>query len=308
MSEKGNEILLKFSNFDFSGESEHINKMIFSGACLPIGVPSDGIPCGADKPVVFAPEAALKALDTFAGMGVDCVYDSVDYPECVLTGHDHRFKIGVVDGATIRDDFVNITGHLWVNDFYDVCFMIKNAKDSLGFSVEVKVTDMEEDNDYWYVKDFTFTGVAILYKNLAAFKETQLAASRKRERDGEELMDEKTISSIVEAVKAGIDFGSIVKEAIAPIEERLGKLEEKEMKVDFSEINTKLDNLEAKFAEKNVHITVPERKTNKTDVDIDSADKETLAESIKKIDENVMLSASEKMAQNMKAWHESLKA
>ena len=312
-----NNVFLKFSNFDFGEQNEHINKMNFSGVCLPIGTPSNGIPIGADKPVVFSPEAVLKSIDTFAGMGVDCVYDEWNYPCEALTGHDHRFKIGVVESAGIIGNGVNITGHLWQRDFPDVCFMIKNAKDSLGFSVEVKVNDMEEDENYWYVKDFTFTGVAILYKNLAAFKDTQLAASRKKEeREGGNVMDEKTINAIVDAVVKALNFSDAMSEALKPINERLEKLEAKE--VDFSSVTEKLEGIEKKFGEAkpkettvDASATKPERKTDGTPATVGKEDEldasAKLAKEIEKIDNDQFLSASEKLSKKMEVWHKSLK-
>ena len=184
MSEKNN-FVFRFTNFKFEEEENtHINKMPFSGVCLHSDTPSDGVPCGSDKPVKFSKEAIEKALDSFVGMGVNCEYDSWDYPEIALTGHNERFKIGVVESAELLENGdVFIKGNLWKQDFYDVCFMIKNAKDSLGFSVEVSVDGMSDIGESYSVDSFTFTGVAILYKNLGAFKGTQLSAQRKKESD-----------------------------------------------------------------------------------------------------------------------------
>lgn len=316
MTVQNKDVLLKFSSFSFEDiQEEHINKMPFSGNCLPIGTPSDGIPYGADKPIIFYPEAITKALDTFKGMGVDCVYDNWSYPYEALTGHDNRFKIGVVESANINGNSVNITGHLWKKDFSDVCFMIKNAKDSLGFSVEVKVNDMEEDENYWYIKDFVFTGVAILYKNLAAFKDTQLAASRKKEEmEGGNSMDEKTMKALVEELVKTLDFANVIAEALKPVNERLEKLEAKE--IDFSAVNEKLTAIESKFEAKPKEKEVeagekqPERKTetNLAGKKDELSASEKLAAEIEKIDNDKFLSASDKLKKKMEIWHKSMKA
>lgn len=234
-----NSILLNFSSFNFTeNEVRHINKMPFSGVCLFADTPSDGIPYGADKPVKFAKAAIENALSTFSGMGVDCRYSSYSYPEDVLTGHDERFKIGVIEAATLNENNeVVISGSLWKRDFYDVCFMIKNAKDALGFSVEVAVNAMVEEENCYEITDFTFTGVAIMYKNLAAFKSTQLAAQAQKQKEekgkGDVQMTDEQMKAFTDALQAGF----------AAIGEKLDKLEQKENQIDFSAVTSAIEDL-----------------------------------------------------------------
>lgn len=249
---KLNNIELKFNSFNFSDNDEHINKMPFSGICLMANKPSDGIPCGSDKPVAFSNEAITNALSSFVNMGVNCRYDDYGAPECSLTGHDTRFKIGVVEEATVQDgDNVFIKGSLWKHDFYDVCFMIKNAKDSLGFSVEVCVNEIEDSGDFYLVKDFTFTGVSILYKNLAAFKATQLAAQRNFKKESDGLMEEKQFKEFMDAVNA---IGTAVSEkvdavnlALGDMKAKLEAIEAKETKIDFSDVTASIKELGEKL-------------------------------------------------------------
>lgn len=237
MSEKSN-FIFKFTDFKFEEEvSTHINKMPFSGVCLHSDTPSDGIPCGSDKPVKFSKEAIEKALDSFIGMGVNCEYDSWDYPETALTGHNERFKIGVVESAELLENGdVFIKGNLWKQDFYDVCFMIKNAKDSLGFSVEVTVDNMSDVGESYSVDSFTFTGVAILYKNLGAFKGTQLSAQRKKESDN--VMNTEQFEQLLACMKE-------VAESVKSVEARVSAIEEKE--IDFSAVLDKVEEVNAKI-------------------------------------------------------------
>lgn len=224
-----NNIQLKFNEFKFEEANEHINKMPFSGVCMFTEKPSDGTPSGSDKPVLFTREATEKALESFVGMGVNCEYSYWDTPDMALTGHDLRFKIGVVDEAFINTDGnVEIKGHLWKKDFYDVCFMIKNAKDSLGFSIEVSIQSMEDVGENYQVNDFVFTGVAILYKNLAAFKGTELAAQRKKEDDNK--MNNEQFTQFM-AVMQGLN------NKIEDLGAKVNALAEKEpVKVDFKEV------------------------------------------------------------------------
>lgn len=296
---KLNNIALQFNSFDFTDNSEHINKMPYSGVCLLAEVPSDGIPCGSDKPVAFSKEAISKALTSFMGMGVNCVYNEYGSPDYALTGHDTRFKIGVVEEATLEEDGVHIKGNLWKRDFNDVCFQIKNAKDSLGFSVEVTINDMEDSGDFYLVQDFTFTGVAILYKNLAAFKSTQLAAQKKKESDN--VMTEEQMNKI-------LDFADKLNETLTSIDNRLAALETKEQeKMDFSEVVNAVNGLGEKLEAKEA-TPVPQPKTK-----INFAGKFTNEQAIalndkcKEIDEDASIPAELKAKAKMDAWKESLK-
>lgn len=286
--------------------------MPFSGICLKADTPSDGVPCGSDKPVAFSTNAIINACQSFTGMGVNCVYDKWDTPEEALTGHNRRFKIGVVENAEITPDGLNIKGCLWKYDFNDVCFQIKNAKDSLGFSVEVIVNEMTDKGDYYLVEDFAFTGVAILYKNLAAFKETQLAAQRRKEVDNS--MNEQQFQTFMDAVNG---IGESVKTSLSAMDAKLNEIKQKEVKVDFAEVTDAVNKMSAEFAkvtaskveEKEAEKDkAPEPKTENIQF-VGKNDKDmTLADKIKAIDEDPNINFNDKATAKMKAFAESLKA
>ena len=101
-------MLVNFGALKFEEGTTHINKMPFSGICLKAETPSDATPNGADKPVAFSLDAINNAISTFADMGVNCVYDRWDSPEYALTGHDQRFKIGVVEKAELTEKSVEL--------------------------------------------------------------------------------------------------------------------------------------------------------------------------------------------------------
>lgn len=292
---------LNFSGLKFEEANGHVNKMPFSGICMFVDKPSDAVPYGSDKPVIFSKEAVEKALNTFVGMGVDCRYDDWISPEYALTGHDDRFKIGVVESAKITEDGVLIKGFLWCRDFYDVCYMIKNAKDSLGFSIEVAVTSAREDDEFFYVKDFSYTGVAILYKDLAAFKGTSLAASKKKEkneRDGDDLtMTPEQLQEILDAVaKVGIDFAAF-NEKVDALAVKVEALEQKETNIDFSAVTAELKEIKEK-------LPVGEVKPKTHNFAAKTSDKTlSFQEKLAEIDEDTTLSKDEKMAKKMKAFH-----
>lgn len=303
-----NSMIFRFNDFKFEDVTgEHINKMPFSGICLKVDTPSDGIPFGANKPVKFTREAIEQALPTFIGMGVNCEYDDFDYPNNALTGHNARFKIGIVDSADLTNDGVVIKGNLWQHDFYDICFMIKNAKESLGFSVEVFVEDMIEENDCYCVTKFTFTGVAILYKNLAAFKDTQLQAQKKKEVDKK--MDEKQFNEFMaKFAEMNKKFDKIsetiecANTAIDKLQEKVTELENKE--IDFSAVNEKIDGIEAKFNEKNV---IPTPKTKANFVGKNEHKEVSFAEKRKEIMNDVSIPEHMKAQACVKAYMDMLK-
>lgn len=257
-------LFLQFNDFKFEDTAnEHINKMPFSGVCLFADQPSDAIPCGADKPVKFERQAIENALESFTGMGVNCRYNPWAYPEDALTGHDDHFKIGVVEHAELSaDGGVHINGLLWKHDLYEVCFMIQNAKDALGFSVEVFIENMKDEGDCYVVSDFTFTGVSILYKNLAAFKTTQIAAQAKKETD---LMTKEELDAIVGKIADGF---ADLKASFSAVSEKLDALASKEpVSVDFSEVTASItalgEKLETKVVEPEPQKAIePEPKTS----------------------------------------------
>jgi hypothetical protein len=174
---------LQVHNLKFEVSDEKPNWMPFTGVCLFTDVPSDGVPgsdCGIDKPVMFPKEEVEKSLSTFENMGVDCVWPEYGCPEYVLSGHDTRNKIGVMTSASLDDNKVTIKGGLWAWDFSDVCDMVKVAKESLGWSVEVSM-NAEDGGDYYIAKDLDFSGCALLFADDAAFSKTYLAAQKRKD-------------------------------------------------------------------------------------------------------------------------------
>ncbi len=172
--------MLELHDLMFAASPERLNWLPFTGTCLFADQPSDGIPSGGvDKPVRFPSAELDKALDSMVDMGVDCEWPEEfwDGPEEAFSGHDDRFKIGVVKTSVRKDNEMVISGGLWSNDFSDICDMYRNAKASLGFSVEVYF-NLVDQGEYYDAVDIEFTGVAILFSDLAAFKDTYIAAKR----------------------------------------------------------------------------------------------------------------------------------
>jgi hypothetical protein len=189
--------MLELHDLMFSASPERLNWLPFTGTCLFADQPSDGIPSGGvDKPVRFPSAELDKALDSMVDMGVDCEWPDEywDGPEEAFSGHDDRFKIGVVKTSVLKDNEMVISGGLWSNDFSDICDMYRNAKASLGFSVEVYF-NLVDQGEYYDAVDIEFTGVAILFSDLAAFKDTYIAAKR----GGDKKMTKEEMKELLDA-------------------------------------------------------------------------------------------------------------
>lgn len=189
--------MLELHDLMFAANQERLNWLPFTGTCLFADQPSDGIPSGGvDKPVRFPSAELDKALDSMIDMGVDCEWPEEfwDGPEEAFSGHDDRFKIGVVKTSVRKDNEMVISGGLWSNDFSDICDMYRNAKASLGFSVEVYF-NLVDQGEYYDAVDIEFTGVAILFSDLAAFKDTYIAAKR----GGDKKMTKEEMKELLDA-------------------------------------------------------------------------------------------------------------
>ena len=156
---------------------DHPNKLPFSGVLTRLDVASN-FPVGGTtgKKVIIPTAVAEKALPTLLGMGVDCTSD--------LSGHDRKFKIGVITEAFIGiPDAVlgtplHIAGFFYAADFPTEVIAIQAQKELLGFSYEAEAFVESMLSDPWVCSSCDFTGAAVLYKDKAAFTATSLQASK----------------------------------------------------------------------------------------------------------------------------------
>jgi hypothetical protein len=150
--------------------SDHPNKMPFSGILVRLDQPSDAAPGGAHgRKIIVTAEAAERALHSLLGMAIDFT-PSFD-------GHDAQSKIGIITSADVVGNAVKISGFVYAADFPETALLIKELKDVLGFSFEAqRLTIQDRDADILTITDLYFTGAAILLKDKAAYKTTKLAA------------------------------------------------------------------------------------------------------------------------------------
>jgi hypothetical protein len=188
--------------------TDHPNRMPFSGILTRIDQPSDAPPEGSTGKRTIIPRAVAEAaLPSLLGMGVDY--------KPGFEGHDRKRKIGLITGATIVGDAVEIEGFFYARDFPDECKQIKAEKGALGFSYELDARILDLDADPWVIDYCVFTGAAVLYKELAAYRTTSLAA--KAEQDIE-MTKEEMLAILAEANKP-------LNDAVAALSEKVTKIE-----------------------------------------------------------------------------------
>lgn len=169
----------------------HPNRMPFRGVLTRLDQPSDAPPGGSGgKCTVLPTHVAEAALPSLLGMAVDFTPG--------FEGHDRQSKIGLITGAEIVGDAVEIEGFFYAKDFPDECRQIKAEKGALGFSYELDARIRDQDADTWVIDYCVFTGAAVLYKHLAAYTTTSLAAQAEQEL---EMTKEELLAALAEANK-----------------------------------------------------------------------------------------------------------
>jgi len=165
---------------------KHSNIMYWEGAVTKIGCVSDGIPGGGTVPIVWERTAVEQAIGSLVSMPLNCEWpeDLFSNPAIAFTGHNMRFVIGAVQKVWIDGDYLMCSGIIYKDNFPDVAYMIQNAKDALGFSVECYSKEKQiQDDGYEHVYKVEFTGLTACWQNVAAFKDTfftQLVACRNK--------------------------------------------------------------------------------------------------------------------------------
>lgn len=201
--EKKQTLTLQASDFDFAIKAQsdsHSNKMKFTATVMYLDQYSDATPGGTVwNRIMLEKSECEKALESMNLMGINCVWDDVYFREDVFTGHSIRHKIGVVEKTYIEGNELKIDGIIYKQDFYDIAQFIKNAMDSMGFSVEASFNDFEETEEGVIIRDVEFTGVSMLFKNCAAYSDTyieKLSASKK----DKEIMTQEERNTFIEEV------------------------------------------------------------------------------------------------------------
>jgi len=175
----------------------HPNRMPFSGVVTFVDRPSDLPVGGGGGKLTYLPkDVAQRILPSLLGMAIDYTED--------FSSHDPTRKLGVITGADIVGDEVQIEGYFYALDFPQECARIKAEKEDLGFSYEIQAQTRDMGGNLLQIVGGMFTGAAVLYKDKAAYQSTSLAAKAEQELE----MDLKELTEAV---------SGIVKEAIKPL-------------------------------------------------------------------------------------------
>lgn len=266
----------------------HPNAMRFTGTCMFLNTPSDYTPNGVDRPVVLSSEEAEKCASTMNLMGINCDYDPWLFPDELMTAHNQRNKIGVVEKCWVDGDELKFTGIMYKNDFPDIADFIKKTVDSLGFSVEA-MFNLREHDDYIEMADVEFTGVAMLFKNAAAYQNTYIAEIAAKAK-GKQVMEKQEILQLIdEAIKANIEASA--KEAQAKAEAQALKDAQAEVERLTAECSAK----DEAIAEKDAKIAELEKTVAEKDAEIEASAKDTVVISdVKNLDTKAKLDAGKK--------------
>ncbi len=151
----------------------HPNRREFRGVLTVANAPSDRAPSGArGHRVMLTGEATERALPSLLGMALDYA------PE--LDRHDARRKVGIITSADLRagagkTQKVDVRGYLFARDFPEVVAEMQKRRGELGMSYEiadVRVVDTEAP--VWVATEFKFTGAAVLLREKAAYRGTNV--------------------------------------------------------------------------------------------------------------------------------------
>jgi hypothetical protein len=150
----------------------HPNALPFTGTLLIVDQPSQKPPQGADGHLIHVPKTVAKRLlPTLVGMGINYAPDR----------HEPQKKIGVISRAWFKGDEVKVGGIIYAKDFPEEAKSIKANHPRLGMSMELAdIYVADKDSRVWKLKDFKFTGGAILNRDAAAYQKTSLAAAKEK--------------------------------------------------------------------------------------------------------------------------------
>ena len=265
----------------------HPNAMRFTGTCMFLNTPSDYTPNGVDRPVVLSSDEAEKCASTMNLMGINCDYDPWLFPDELMTAHNRRNKIGVVEKCWVDGDELKFTGIMYKNDFPDIADFIKKTVDSLGFSVEA-MFNIQEHDDYIEMADVEFTGVAMLFKNAAAYQNTYIAEIAAKAK-GKQMEKQEILQLIDEAIKANMEASA--KEAQAKAEAQ----ELADAKAEVERLTAECSAKDEAIAEKDAKIAELEKAVADKDAEIEASAKETVVVSdVKNLETKAKLDAGKK--------------
>lgn len=281
-------VFLQANAISVTLDNLHPNAMRFIGTCMFLNTPSDYTPNGVDRPVVLSSDEAEKCASTMNLMGINCDYNPWLFPDELMTAHNRRNKIGVVEKCWVDGDELKFTGIMYKNDFPDIADFIKKTVDSLGFSVEA-MFNLREHEDYIEMADVEFTGVAMLFKNAAAYQNTYIAEIAAKAAKGKQMEKQEIQNLIEETIKAQLEANAKAEQA---------KVEAQELataKAEVERLTAECSAKDATIAEKDAKIAELEKAVADKDAEIEASAKETpIVSDVKNLETKAKLEAGKK--------------
>ena len=241
---------MKLNVVSFSvAQSENPDFMKFDAVVGYVNTPTDATPGGGIDGYQLVISSEGMDVQSLVGSGVNVAWYDGWFEDSSknLKGHDARFKVGVIDDAYVAGNEIHASGHLWKYDFPDVCDTIECAKESLGCSVEAYFDGFRKDEDKILMGlGARFTGVAILYKNKAAFKSTKVMCSiQEQEEDNLNEETKKALEAMFsEQNKAFEAKFEAINEAMEKFEKQVAELSAKTENEAADENATENDKVE----------------------------------------------------------------
>lgn len=187
---------------------EHPNKVPFKGVLCRVDEFSDKPPSNnghMTKPMAIPKDVAKKALKSLEGMGVNVRYD--------YAGHDRQNKIGVIVNASIGGSDgkdVIVEGHLYGKDFPNEVQFIQLNKEYLGMSYEMDAFWEDILASALVAEDVVYTGATIMWKDLAAYSRTSVAAQAQMKEELEMTLTPEQAKALDDTSKAVVELTKTV--------------------------------------------------------------------------------------------------
>ena len=136
----------------------------FEGVLAYVDCASDSAPSGAHgHRLILTKEAVEQALPTLIGKPINCCKR--------LSGHEQNVIGMILDTSIDRKNRIRVRGVVDPTKL--------SSRRGLGMSFEAekcRITDLRAP--IWEVNHLTFKGAAVLYKNVAAYKQTSFRIKR----------------------------------------------------------------------------------------------------------------------------------
>lgn len=281
---KTDKLSFQLQNLSFTTDQKHSNIMQWTGGVSFVDKVSDGVPGGAEFPTLLERQGVETAITTMIDMPLNCQFpdDWFNNPAEAFTAHNVRFVIGHVKKCWIEGNSIMCSGIIYKDNFPDVAFMIQNAKEALGFSIECYILSKEILDEIEHIKALEFIGLTICWSSLAAFEDTfitKLAATRKRK-----VVDNMTEEQMKEILGT---FTKEIGEKISAVEQNVA-----ELKTKIDEVDTLKDTVEKMTATKE---DIPAPTATQTSQQVVPKDTMNFTQEFEKINASKEMSPEEKL-------------